>query len=209
MDIAVKKRLETIRRKKEAAALIGTPGITKPSGSVGSLKHTPKSSASPNRLPSLSGPAAPPAHHARKRSLAPEQLARLFDDEPASLPDPATYSKRELDSGVQPLSTAADHEVRDVGRSSPKRHSASRQAIPTPKSAPDSGNGQIADLEFEEDDMSMEDSGVGEVAMLDDEKEDGKGKDESATSIALAAPDRPYTSWRGRWLERNSTVNLS
>jgi hypothetical protein len=205
MDIAVKKRLETVRRKKEAAALIGTPGITKPSGPVGSLKHAAKSSASSSRLPNLSGPAATLAHHARKRSLVAEQLAHVFDDKLASLPGPATHSSRELDSDVLPRPTAPDHEARDVGQP-PNHHFASQQAMPPLESALDSENRPNPDLESDGDDMYMKASGAGEVILLDDTKKGGQRSRESATPIALAAPDRPDTGWRGGCPECSATV---
>src|SRR4051812_45556459 len=96
MDNVHNKRTETMRRRKEAEALLGTPGITKSSRSVAGVKHTTKSSGSPNRLPRLPGTTTHPAHEARKRSMVSEKLARLLNDKPASANSATSIAKSEL-----------------------------------------------------------------------------------------------------------------
>ncbi|KAK4126455.1 hypothetical protein N657DRAFT_615213 [Parathielavia appendiculata] len=202
MDIAVKKRLETMRLRREAAALLGTPGITKPSGPVASLNHTPMSSASPKRSAILSGLAATPPHRARKRSLGPDQLARLTEEK--TIPNQSTAltpnsgahtGTEEAKYLVQPRPTAPDFHMLDIGDSS-NRNFSYQQAQPTSASALDDEDDQSADQEWEEegDDLSM-DASSADIT----ERVNGRILDEGSgdgSHLVLAAPDRPYTSWR-------------
>ncbi|AEO60865.1 hypothetical protein MYCTH_2310549 [Thermothelomyces thermophilus ATCC 42464] len=70
-----KKRLETIRRRKEAEALLGTPGIAKSSSSVVDLKQATKSSKSLTRLSWVPNSDARQAHEARERPVVSEQFS--------------------------------------------------------------------------------------------------------------------------------------
>ncbi|KAK4098319.1 hypothetical protein N658DRAFT_499560 [Parathielavia hyrcaniae] len=203
MDHVVKKRLETLRLKKEAAGLLGTPGITKQSGPVGSLRHTPRSSSSPKRLANLSSLATTPSHHARKRSLGTDQLARLFDDElvPKSFTARTPKFRAHTDadkagSVVQPRLAPPDVPMLDVGQLN-HLSSFSRQAKPTSASVLDDEDDQSVDQEWEDegDDSSMDDASSVDAT----EFTNGPTLDESSgggSHITMASPNRPYTLWR-------------
>lgn len=175
MDQVHKKRIETIRRRKEEEALLGTSGITKPLGPVGTPKHANKSSASPNRIPRLLGLTTSPAHHARKRTVVSEQLARLFEDRPMAtesaslvpLPRPRSDFKKPESTRRTVWSTSSDFEMSETSPP-PGRHGSSNH----------SNDGQASEKPNDEDDNE-------------------KATKDSPFPLELAAPDRPYTKWKG------------
>ncbi|KAL2258114.1 hypothetical protein VTK26DRAFT_8704 [Humicola hyalothermophila] len=84
MDNVVKKRLETMRRRK-AEALLGSPGVIKHTGSVSSGTQMHKTSGTSSRgFVPTSSPA--PVFRARNGALVSEQLARFLDDDTPSNP---------------------------------------------------------------------------------------------------------------------------
>lgn len=100
MDNVHKKRLETMRRKKEAAsALLGTPGVTKSPGPVGSAKQMQKIAGTPKRRPS-------------------DQPSRFLDGEPTSGVLAAKHEPngRGPENDDRPSAPAADVEMRDVAQ---------------------------------------------------------------------------------------------
>ncbi|KAK3307314.1 uncharacterized protein B0T15DRAFT_529880 [Chaetomium strumarium] len=94
MDHVHKNRIDTMRRKQEAGVSIGSPGISKPSGPMGAPRHSENGTAGLHALATLAGPTTAPIHHARKRSMVLEELARLLEDKPGST-TPAPTSNHE------------------------------------------------------------------------------------------------------------------
>ncbi|KAK4248291.1 hypothetical protein C7999DRAFT_13707 [Corynascus novoguineensis] len=173
MDNAPKKRLQTMRRRKEAEALLGTPGIAKSSSRVGGLELAGKSSASSNRFPHLPGLTAPRPHDARKRSVISDKIAHFMDD---------SILAAKLTSSPSRLS----HYIAST------KMKAACEAAPT--------NGYLDEVDSEiEDSVSLSASSISHSTQA---AEQASGKDESKNGIELPAPitmattDRAYTKWR-------------
>jgi hypothetical protein len=185
-----------MRRRKEAEGLLGTPGITKPSQ---------KTSASPIPLPRLSD------DHDRRRSGVSEKLARLFD-KPVSveladlLTGPRSYRETSdstswgggsvaLNAGIlDDTAELSDDAMLDAAR-------------PAPDSTLNKGNDGDVDSEGDSGDSSSA-SSISNDAKVDEQDSD-EGDDEPdqekeviAQPITMAAPDRPYTKWKGECLDR-------
>ncbi|KAK4234912.1 hypothetical protein C8A03DRAFT_18267 [Achaetomium macrosporum] len=149
MDHVHQKRLETMRRKQEAAASIGSPGISKPSGFVGTPKHSQNGSTAPHVLSTLAGPITTPTHHAKKRTMVVQELARLLEDKTASTTSAAPASHHgPVGAEEQPQSTS-DVEMVD-----------SRPSLDQTK--PDDAGYSDVDSEWEEESLSSALSSVGE-----------------------------------------------
>jgi len=201
MDHVHKKRVETIKRRREAEALLGTPGVSKPFG------PQQKNANSPNRLPILSGLTALSApHHSRKRSLVSGQLARLFDDSsassgsttPVAQPGPKGGAARPGSAGGRSL-TSSDNEMLGTRPASSRRTSTSRHK-PTREAMLNHEDKEDGVLEgAEHSPVSTPSSFLdNQVAQQAHEQEEAdEGRDSPSKAIELAAPDRPYTKWRG------------
>lgn len=207
MDHVHKKRVETINRRREAEALLGTPGVSKPPGSLGRLKRSQKNASSPNRIPNflgLTGPSA--AQHARKRSLVSGQLARLFDESPAPAGSttPVAQSRHRVGpdkpgSAGRRSSTSSDIEMSGF-RPTSHRDGLASQRKPAVEATLRNEGEKDDDLEgIERSTVSSPsfsfDSQVAEQAREVGEVEEGR--ENELTAIELAAPHRPYTRWRG------------
>ncbi len=231
MDNSLKKRAETARRKKEAEALLGTPGIAKPSGPVSNLKHSHQhSNSSPSASPSAL--VRPPPHHTWKKSPVGEKLARLFEDSPASVasttpmaqpgPSPAVERPR---SARQSSSTSSDVEMMEAGPASSHRvFSDPAEDFLGPVILPDDEDDEDYEDDQDGEDDEDEDSEDGDDGEKDatthvqgpmlwnlssvssgqfarqvkDEVKAGGGTGDLGPSVEMAAPDRPYTKWRGQ-----------
>lgn len=209
MDHVHKKRVETINRRREAEALLGTPGVSKPPGSLSSLKRSQKNATSPKRIPNLLGLSGPSAvHHARKRSLVSGQLARLFDESPAPTGSTTPVAQPRHRVGLDKpgpadrrSSTSSDIEMSGV-RPTSHRHSLTGQRKPRVEATLEHKGEKDDDLErIERSTVSSSsfsfDSQVAEQARAVGEVEEGRKNNSELTAIELAAPHRPYTRWRG------------
>ncbi|KAL2018233.1 hypothetical protein VTK56DRAFT_1140 [Thermocarpiscus australiensis] len=198
MDHVHQKRLETIRLRKEAEGLLGTPGITKKISTLaGSIAPTYTTQTAVNNAPGLSpnlrGLTSTPAttRHAQKRSLVSEQLARLFDSRPASASAVSAgpgsgqaYNSinEEQESIYAPSSASSDVELPN---SKPiHRYVRPDQADSESILAFKLKDGAGDQSDWEEDSLSKDGSGGGKVS------------GDIPQSIELAAPGRPYTKWR-------------
>ncbi|KAL2193456.1 hypothetical protein P885DRAFT_45425 [Corynascus similis CBS 632.67] len=172
MDSVPKKRLQTMRRRKEAEALLGTPGITKSSSRVGGLELARKSSASSNRFLHSPGLTASQPHEARKRSVISDKFARFMDD--SILAAKPTSSPNRLSHYVTSTKAKAACEAAST-------------------------NGYLDEFDSEiEDSVSLNSS----TSHSTQAAEQTSGKDESRNGTELFAPitmattDRAYTKWR-------------
>ncbi|SPQ25474.1 6388f316-e7a7-4334-b022-fe26e4a5868e [Thermothielavioides terrestris] len=207
MDHVAKKRAETMKRRRtEALDPIGTPGITKPSGPVGSARHAQMSPAYPGRL-TISSPAgltASPTHHGRKQSLVSEQLARLFEDKPASAGPNVQAKADEGKPGIPGLSGPRTVDSRTPGApgvSSPSRSPFSAgQAESVPGVGLNVADESEAHSEWQEEESlpdSLDDgarSGEPDGGETDAEGANSHAKDVPA-QLEMAVPGRPYTKW--------------
>ncbi len=214
--------------------MLGTPGIAKPSGPVGSLKHSHQHSNFPNPSASPSSLFRPPQHHSWRKSPVHEKLARLLEDSPASVASTIPMAQPEPTAGVErrrsaspPSSTSSDVEMmeaepapRDHGSPGPEEDFLGPIILPED----DEDDEDYEDDQDDEDDEDedSEDGGdaekeaiqevqppmiwtltstsSGQVARrVQDEANDVGGVDGLVPSIEMAAPDRPYTKWRGEY----------
>lgn len=172
MDNVHKKRVETMKKKKEAA-LLGTPGVTKPLGPVSSVKGVQKTPGSPSRLPNYSL-ATNSNHHVWTKSLVSEQLARYLDDKPAS----AILARQLNGQGVEKQESVS-------------RPSSATSDIEMPNIEPVNYPGDSIDSEWEEDSMSPRHS------RPEDEGYSGEVTGDVPKSIERTASGRPYTKVAG------------
>ncbi len=176
---ATKKRLETMKRKREAEALLGTPGIAKSSpGPVGILKHAQQQSSSPTQAP---------AHRARKRFAVSEKLARLFEDNPA------------LDGAAASVAWP-DLKVDGELRGSPLQAGYPTPSVEMLGAKPPLRGYASSDLDGTG--VLVEDDGIDEDGshFLGQAKTGKEAAGESVIRLApieMASPERPYTKWRG------------
>lgn len=194
MDHVHKKRVETLRRKKEAEGLLGTPGITKPS------QKTPASS---NRQPRLSDLGS--SDRDRKRSGFAEKLAFLFN-KPVSgdladlLAGPRGY-RETSDSISWGGSVTSDDDVLN-DNTEPSDNAMLKKTRPAIGSTLNKGNNGDVESEGDSGDSSSASSISKDAEVNDEVSDDGddepdKGKEAIVQPIIMAAPDRAYTRWKG------------
>lgn len=201
MDHVHKKRVETMRRRKEAESLLGTPGITKPSQKI---------SASPIPPPRLSDLASS-ADHDRRRSGVSEKLARLFD-KPVSveladlLTGPRSYRETSDSTSRRGGSVASNADMLD-DTAELSHDTVLGTARPPPDSTLNKGNDGDVDSEGDSGDSSSassisNDASADEQVSDEDEDEPAQKKEVNTKPIIMAAPDRAYTKWKGSCLDR-------
>ena len=194
MDHVHKKRVETMRRRKEAEGLLGTPGITKPSQKI---------SASPIPPPRLSDLGSS-AGHDRKKSGVSEKLALLFDKPISveladSLTGPRSY-RETSDSTSWGGSVASNAGMLDE-TAELSDDTMLDNARPVLNSTLNKDNDGDIESEGDSGDSSST-SSISNDAEVDDQLSDGddepdQGKEVIDQPITMAAPDRAYTKWKG------------
>lgn len=178
MDNVHKKRLETMRRRKEEASLLGTPGATQSSGTTGSVKNT-------HKTPDTARGFVPtPTQHVRKRSLVSEQLARFLNDTPTSATSAGPLNGGKSDSKPRPNSAASDRKPPDAR--APKRRNV------------------ILDSEWEEDSSLLngpESDGLADSRNPKDESETGETPEDLPQAIERTASGRGYGEFKGTFAQ--------
>ncbi|KAH6632341.1 hypothetical protein F5144DRAFT_573747 [Chaetomium tenue] len=202
MDHVHKKRVETLRRRKEAEGLLGAPGITKPS------QKTPTSST---RQPRLSDPGSSDLD--RKRSGFAEKLAFLFNKPVSSdladlLAGPRNY-RETSDSTSWGDSVASNADVLNDNME-PSNNAMLKKTRPALDSTLNKGNSGDVESEGDSGDSSSassisNDAKVDDEVSDDDDDEPDNGKEAIAQPIIMAAPDRAYT----RWKDENGSLLLT
>ncbi|KAK3294303.1 uncharacterized protein B0H64DRAFT_184045 [Chaetomium fimeti] len=174
MDHVHKKRVETIRRKKEAEALLGTPGIAKPSASVD-----------------------------RKKSVVSEKLARLFD-KPVSaelatlLTGPRSYRATSNDSTNWSGSSNADmlDDKAELGHDAMVDKARPSLDVTLNKGHDGDVDGEGDSEAWSSGSSISSDAQVAEQVSGKGDHELNQGSQGTSNPITMAAPDRPYTKWR-------------
>lgn len=185
MDNVHKKRLETMRRRKEEAGLLGTPGATQSSGTTGSVKNT-------HKIPGTAKGFVPtPTQHVRKRSLVSEQLARFLNDTPASATSADRLNGGKSDLKPRPNSAAPDREPPNAR--APKRRNV------------------VLDSEWEEDSSLL--NGLDSDELADpqnpkDELETGETPEELPQAIERTASGRGYGEFKGTFAQLEVDATL-
>jgi hypothetical protein len=190
-----KKRMETIRRRKEAEGLLGTPGIAKPSSFSGSLQHS--------QMPSSSSQAPSPSLHRPRKFAVSEKLARLFEDDPALVDAATPVTRPEPDAGKETPASGGLPDVEMLEASQPRAHHFSSDQVETAMLFEDDGvdeDGEIGDIQKVPHVMVPSPGSDSTGQFVDPDETDVEAEDRlenSLSPIEMAVPDRPYTKWRG------------
>lgn len=199
MDHVSQKRMETMKRKREAEAPSGSPNVRfKPSGPMNGIKHTPQhlNSASLNNASN----ASTPTHEVRKRPLLSEQLARLLDDKPTSAGCAVPASRPSLQDASLPSPRSLGANMLGASPRS-SLHESSNQIKPGTHGASNPRHGVEADSDEEADLSPADPSSDGEISERPvSEKDETEG--DTPAAVDMAAPGRPYNRWWGElpWL---------
>ncbi|KAL2134695.1 hypothetical protein VTI74DRAFT_11099 [Chaetomium olivicolor] len=169
MDNAHKKRMETMRRKREAKNLLGMQRRTKPPG-PGCFAGTPK-------------------HQAGNVSLISEKVAPIFDDKPASNGLASEYQH----GAIRPSSAAPEK----PGIKPPPARPFINHLWSPPSVASQNGDDGHDHKDWEGDSSLTSVSGFGEPTQALNREEEGEiGVEGSPPALLLSASGRPYGKWK-------------